>query len=62
MEYKGPKLEIAKEIEKKTNADDKNFLNVELIINKVDTDATKDFFMQSLEIFIAKKDTEINKG
>ena len=53
-EYKESKLETAKIIEKKTKADDKNFLDVELIMNKVDIDATKDFF--------AKNDTEISKG
>ena len=52
-EYKESKLETAKIIEKKTKADDKNFLDVELIMNKVDIDATKDFF--------AKNDTEISK-
>ena len=53
-EYKESKLETAKIIEKKTKADDKNFLDVELIMHKVDIDATKDFF--------AKNDTEISKG
>ena len=53
-EYKESKLETAKIIEKKTKADAKNFLDVELIMHKVDIDAIKDLF--------AENDTEISKG
>ena len=40
-EYKEPKLETAEKIEKKTKADGKNLLDVELEINKIDIEATK---------------------